>query len=121
MSKEQQKAKLLDDLFDWLKPCFNEPYDEGTDEHMRDMIQDAKQEYDVITAQKPLTADPYADEVFSGRLCRFLAHYFFGDTTELRLSECPKIDLINTEKGFGRKSREEYITIMKQYGFNDKI
>jgi hypothetical protein len=113
-TQEQQKADLLDELMHRCTGAFSRSYG-------GELLLETLNKYRKITAQKPLTADPYADEIFSGRLCRFLAHYFFGDTTELRLSECPKIDLINTERGFGRKSREEYIEVMTTYEMWDKI
>lgn len=112
-TQEQQKAGLLDDYIKDLKTV---------KVHLLSLDDaDLIAKYDAITSQKPLTADPYADEIFSKRVYNLLVAHFWGDATELRLSECPKISHIRDDIGFGRKSREEYISIMKQYGFNDKI
>jgi hypothetical protein len=126
-TQEQQKAELCDKLIEVLKfaheGCENRTwkgFQNGDGEEFGEQLDLLMTEYDSITAQKPLTADPYADEVFSGRLYKLLTKLSWV-SKETRLSYMPKLASLMNENGFGRKSREEYIEVMKKYGFNDKI
>jgi len=56
---------------------------------------------------------------FSNGLITFLTKYLKDYPKQL--SELPKIEDLEMEHGFGRKSREEYVDVMKKYGFHDKI
>jgi len=108
-TQEQQKAELLDKIVADII--------ENKDDHLIWIVS----MYAEITAQKPLTADPYADEIFSGRILKAIYSTYHVKPRALRLSECPSVKLINQFNGFGRKSREEYIEAMTTYEMWDKI
>jgi hypothetical protein len=129
-TQEQQKAELCDKLIEVLKlaheGCENRTwkgFQNGDGEEFGEQLDLLMTEYDSITAQKPLTADPYADEVFSGRVLNKVQSYFYrkGLGRNPRLSECPHISYFGIGNGFGRKSREEYIEVMKKFNMHDKI
>jgi hypothetical protein len=112
-TQEQQKAMLLDKYVENLRL---------NSDHLFTEDLNLIKEYDAITAQKPLTADPYADEVFSGRLFKKILWYFKQPLNDMpKLSECPSVNWYNQHIGFGRKSREEYIEVMTTYEMWDKI
>lgn len=114
MSIEKQKADLLDEYITQLR---SQKLITLKNEECN-LIDD----YEQIIQQKTLTADPYADEVFSGRLFKKVLWYFKEPLKDMpKLSDCPHISWFGTDRGFGRKSREEYIEVMKKFGFNDKI
>jgi hypothetical protein len=112
-TQEQQKADLLDELMHRCTGAFSRSYG-------GELLLETLNKYRKITAQKPLTADPYADEVFSGRLYKLLTKLSWV-SKETRLSYMPKLASLMNENGFGRKSREEYIEVMKKFNMHDKI
>lgn len=113
-TQEQQKAELLTQYVEALIPL-------STTVELNDMEKVLVKKYKEITSQKPLTADPYIDEVFSKRVYDLVNTFFWGQAHVTRLSHCPKLKEIELEYGFGRKSREEYIEVMRKYNFLDKI
>tara|TARA_R110000868_G_scaffold119513_5_gene317288 strand:- start:22164 stop:22511 length:348 start_codon:yes stop_codon:yes gene_type:complete len=113
-TQEQQKAELCDVFFSKIITC------QMDDKAIIELIANCSLDYEKITAQKPLTADPYADEIFSGRLLNSLSG-FLRQLNKPRLSDLPNVNLFLDLHGFGRKSREEYIEVMKKYEMWDKI
>tara|TARA_R110000868_G_scaffold309986_2_gene571216 strand:+ start:2707 stop:3051 length:345 start_codon:yes stop_codon:yes gene_type:complete len=112
-TQEQQKAELLTQYVEALIPL-------STTVEINDMEIVLIRKYNEIIQQKPLTADPYADEVFSGRVLR-LIHSTCGYNSLTRISNLPHIEWFRSKIGFGRKSREEYIEVMTTYEMWDKI
>ena len=111
-TQEQQKAELLDNLVEKHRgPMFNAV----------NFSNDVFMSYDAITTQKPLSADPFANEVFSTRVWNVLNDHFYGNSIELRLSECPRIKTLIGKRNFGYKSQMEYISVMKEYSFENKL
>jgi hypothetical protein len=110
-STEQRKAELCDTFFHLRKVTSG----------YSDLMNDCIEKYNKITQQKPLSQDPYCDEVFSGRLVTFLTKHLKDYPKQL--SECPTIqELVHSHvNGFGRKSRKEYIDVMTAYEMFDKI
>ena len=112
-TQEQQKAELLDDLIFYIKNGNTDFKDQ-----MGGKLLISK--YDQITQQKPLSQDPYCDEVFSGRLLNIISDYWGLENNE-RLSDLPNIIVFSDKHGFGKKMREEYIDVMTTYEMFDKI
>lgn len=111
-TKEQRKAELLDALskerHSFIAPTW------------------LWEKYDEIESEKTLQQDPYADEVFGGRVSNVLRYYcrLNNRVDTLRLSQCPRIStLIRHDgiRGFGYKSWQEYREVMTKYGFTDKL
>ena len=112
-TQEQQKIELCDEFY---KNVMNA---RGKGEIVK-LTSAWSYEYFKITKQKPLSQDPYADEVFSGRLLRVIKMYWRFDKMS-RLSQLPNVDFFCHEFGFGKKMREEYIEVMTTYEMFDKI
>ena len=85
-----------------------------------------QEKYNAIVEQKTLSADPYADEVLSGRLLNLVHDYLtlkvaHWQIKDFRLSGLPDLKCLTRLRGFGKKTRQEYIDVMTKYGFTDKI
>lgn len=119
-SIEQQKAELLDELFnDW------NVMDNYCDEHTRDALTDLHREYIAITAQKPLSQNPFADEVFRGncgsRLINHAIEHTGIERKNLRLSDMPPLSWYKGRRGINSKSLWVYEETMREHGMNDKL
>lgn len=110
-TQEQQKAELMDGVYETLNGIRDA-------EWFGSILEGICKEYEKITMQKPLSADPYADEVFNGRIVNILRD-FCG--MPIRLSECPHIKTLLVKRNFGYKSQMEYIAVMKEYSFENKL
>lgn len=105
-TQEQQKAELCDEFFSQISTC------SLTDEQIIVLMAKCCIKYDEITQQKPLSQDPYCDEIFSGRMLTFFRKYHLN---KKRLSELPNLISLIHQDGFGRKSVEEYTEVMTTY------
>ena len=115
-SIEQQKSELLDKFCNELKTTdiYEIPY-------LASVIAKMLIKHEEITAQKPLSQNPYCDEVFGGRLMGLLNDYWGTNHPYKHISTLPHVSFFDGVRGFGRKTREEYVTVLEQYGFTDKI
>ena len=109
-TQEQQKAELCDRMMYVLRNNL-----------VSETLMGFVSEYDQITQQKPLSQDPYIDELFSKRVLGAIYSSYRIKPKNLRLSDCPKIILLNIVRGFGRKSVEEYTEVMTKYNLTDKL
>jgi hypothetical protein len=112
-TQEQQKAELLDELMHYCSGAFSQSY-------AHELLTETKKKHNQITQQKPLSQDPYIDEVFSRRLLRIIKIYW-ACNKETRLSELPSIDWFCHDFGFGKMSKQEYIEVMTKYNLTDKL
>jgi len=107
-TQEQQKSELCDRMMYVLRNNL-----------VSETLMGFVSEYDQITQQKPLSQDPYVDEVFSGRLLTHIRK--FRADPKAKLSSFPKVGFFEKTNGFGKKMREEYIEVMTTYEMFDKI
>jgi hypothetical protein len=118
-TQEQQKAELLDQIVSDIIT--------NKDDHLIWIVS----MYAEITAQKPLSADPYADEVFTGKCGALIINYAYYHIChsygpkmprkDMRLSDMPHLHIFIEARNVGRKSIEYYKDVMLEYGFNDKL
>lgn len=132
MQKEIKKAQLLDELMGKLNPGFEDCnyYWCQSNEVLKTMFE-VKQKYDELMAEKPLSKDPFADEVFSGycgsRLVAAAVHYLGlrAETAiarkDLRLSHMPTLGWYRNTRKIGKKSLWVYEQTMVEYGFHEKL
>lgn len=124
-TKEQRKAELCDKLAIELKTAISLQV-KGTFS-LRKFLN----EYDEIEASKPLSKDPYADEVFGGhcgsRLITAAVHHLglrqetAIDRKDMRLSHMPTLGWYKNTRRIGKKSLWVYEEVMKEYGFTEKL
>lgn len=116
-TKEQRKAELLDEIVRDLK---------GVHSHLLS-IDDAEiiRKHDEIESSKPLSQDPYADEIFKGycgcRLITAAVHCLGIERKHLRLSDMPHIQVFRDMRNIGKKSLWVYEETMREFGFTDKL
>jgi len=112
-TQEQQKSELCDRMMYVLRNNL-----------VSETLMGFVSEYDQITQQKPLSQDPYIDELVGLRLLnilKFAKNNSYFNFNKLRLSECPNVKDLNRIHGFGKKMREEYTEVMTTYEMFDKI
>lgn len=110
-TQEQQKSELCDEYVNALLSI------KSTVE-LNEMEIVLIKKYNQIAQQKPLSQDPYCDEIFSGRMLTLFRKYHLN---KKRLSELPNLISLIHQDGFGRKSVEEYTEVMTTYEMWDKI
>ena len=108
-TQEQQKAELCDRMMCALRNNL-----------VSEALMGFVSEYDNITQQKPLSQDPYINEVFSRRLLNIISDYW-GVENDERLSDLPNIIVFSDKVGFGKMMRQEYTEVMTTYEMFDKI
>lgn len=113
-TQEQQKSELCDKFFISISTGLI------NDNNFVDFMVECTLEYEKITQQKPLSQNPYCDEVFDGRLMTIINKYWSVDRKN-QLSEMPNISFFRPIKGFGKKMEEQYIEVMSTYKMFNKI
>jgi len=122
-TQEQQKSELCDRMMYVLRNNL-----------VSETLMGFVSEYDQITQQKPLSQDPYIDEIFSGRTCGVIRSHlkskiaydddYFKNHEKIkniRLSDLPNIRYISQARGFGKMMRKEFFDIMSNYKMLDKV